>query len=218
MWKEILTTRLFLNGNAFILLSIYICLLVLILVYLFSETMGLPAQKALPHDTEPVPYHIVADDAFAMRTWLMKPYPQRDITRSKRIFNYRLSRARRIVENAFGILAHRFRCLLTTLELQPEKVQSVVMAACVLHNLILTRNPRPVIGEVDSEDPNTHEVVRGAWRDELGEEYLQGLESLPGNTATKSGKQQRDFLTIYYNNIGSVPWQANVVFGNPNRT
>lgn len=42
------------------------------------------------------------------------PCATRNITKPERLFNYRLFRARRIVENAFGILAHRFSSLLTT--------------------------------------------------------------------------------------------------------
>ena len=49
------------------------------------------------------------------------------MTDKERIFNYRLSRARRIVENAFSILANRFRCLLSTLHLSPEKVKQFIL-------------------------------------------------------------------------------------------
>ena len=54
---------------------------------------------------------------------MQKPYSNREQTDEEGIYNYRLSRARRVVENSFGILAHRWRCLLSTLQLDPEKSQ-----------------------------------------------------------------------------------------------
>ena len=45
-----------------------------------------------------MPYVIVEDEAFH----LLRPYPGKDLSIDKRIINYRLSRARRISENAFG--------------------------------------------------------------------------------------------------------------------
>jgi hypothetical protein len=68
---------------------------------------GLPEPIPFPGSDVPVPYHLIGDDAFALRRWLMKPFSHRSLSRQERIFNYRLSRARRCVENAFGILAHR---------------------------------------------------------------------------------------------------------------
>ncbi|KAL4084671.1 hypothetical protein QTP88_027598 [Uroleucon formosanum] len=76
------------------------------------------------------------DEAFALKDNFMKPFPKRNLTREERVFNYRLSRARRIVENTFGILVSRFRLLLTTINLSPEKVQRIVLACRYLHNFL----------------------------------------------------------------------------------
>jgi hypothetical protein len=72
-----------------------------------EKTLGVPPDEPFPSDTRPMPYCIVGDDAFPQRTWLQKPYPFRLMDPEERVFNYRLSRARRVVENAFGILGHR---------------------------------------------------------------------------------------------------------------
>ena len=76
-----------------------------------NKIAGLPADECLPDDTEPIPYHIVADDAFALREWLMKPYANRNQTATQRLYGYRLSRSRRVVENAFGLLQARWRVI-----------------------------------------------------------------------------------------------------------
>lgn len=58
----------------------------------------------------PVPYVLVADDAFSLTENIMKPYTT-DLNKKspKRVFNYRLSRERRIIENAFGLPSSVFR-------------------------------------------------------------------------------------------------------------
>ena len=171
-------------------------------------TIGFPEPEPLPHDDRNMPYFLIGDDAFPLRTWLMKPFSQKGLTEEERIFNYRLSRARRVVENAFGILAHRFRCLLSTLQQKPDICRKIVCAALCLHNIMRIRYPALQNGDLDGEDENGN-AVPGAWRDG---HVLQALQNVKEPRQTREGKQQRLYLKSYYNSpVGSVPWQAQMI-------
>jgi hypothetical protein len=84
---------------------------------LSKKIANLPHPRQLPGTNNICSYHIVADDAFPLKDEIMKPYPFRKCSTNQSIFNYRLSRARRVVENAFGILASRFRVFLPIFQL-----------------------------------------------------------------------------------------------------
>ena len=56
-----------------------------------------------------LPYVFVGDDAFGLKPHMMKPYPSQSLLLNQQVFNYRLLRARRVVENVFCIAATRFR-------------------------------------------------------------------------------------------------------------
>lgn len=106
---------------------------------LYSGRLNFPLPSSLPGYNVNMPYVIVADDAFPLKTNIMKPYPGRALTNEKKIFNYRLSRARRTVENAFGIMSNRFRILLNTTPLSVEKVELITYTCCILHNFLLKK-------------------------------------------------------------------------------
>ena len=128
-----------------------------------NGTIGLPAADCLPDDDNETPYFIIGDDAFTLRTWLMKPFGKLNLPIPKRMFNYRLSRVRRIVENVFGVLGNWFCSLLTTLIQEPETVSTIVLACICLHNLMRLHFHALQNAVLDEED-NIHQLVAGKWR------------------------------------------------------
>jgi hypothetical protein len=86
-----------------------------------------------------VPYFIIGDDAFALKAWMMKPYSVKGLSREQRKFNYRLSRVWSVIENAFGISASRYLCLLNVMYQLPDIVSTFTLACCLLHNMLRTQ-------------------------------------------------------------------------------
>ncbi|XP_049516383.1 uncharacterized protein LOC119442523 [Dermacentor silvarum] len=79
--------------------------------------LDIPSTSLLPGCGTNAPYVFVGDEAFQLRKDFLRPYPARQLDDEKRVFNYRLSRARRCAENAFGITAARWRIVLRTIPL-----------------------------------------------------------------------------------------------------
>ena len=66
---------------------------------------------------------------FPLQDWLMRPYAGSSlINELRKIFNYRLSRESRVIENTFGILVARWRVLQSTIDATPEKVEKMVFS------------------------------------------------------------------------------------------
>jgi hypothetical protein len=106
---------------------------------------------------------LVGDDAFPLKTHLTKPYSHRTLTYEQKIFNYRLIRARRIVENMFGILVSRFRIFQKPISTWVEVTDKTVRTACALHNWLQMTSGTTYLqsGSVDVEDENTGVIVVG---------------------------------------------------------
>lgn len=114
---------------------------------MYKHQLNLPEPANLSNDpNDPQPFVFIGDEAFALHTNLLRPFPSRGLTLTKKVFNYRLSRARRLVEFVFGVLANKWRVLHTLIEVKPEFTDIVVKACCVLHNFVRKRDGYNVEG------------------------------------------------------------------------
>lgn len=153
-----------------------------------------------------MPCHFIADDAFPMTTRCLKPYAHKLLSQRQLIFNYRLSRARRLVENVFGIVSSRFRVLKTEIYMNVDAVTDVVMAICILHNLLRQKCGASYMGAgtFDTEDIN-YKVVPGDWRQE---EQLTRLIPSSARNSSNAVKTMRDNLSYHFlTPTGEVAWQ-----------
>lgn len=71
---------------------------------------------------------------------MMRPYPRKALDYSKRVHNYRISRARISVECTFGIRSKKFGVLQKSMETNVEVAESLVKSICVVHNFIEHEN------------------------------------------------------------------------------
>jgi hypothetical protein len=69
-----------------------------------ANTRNIPKSKPSPNSEER--FVVLGDEASPLKKYLLRPYPGVSALNdeSQLIYNYRLSRARRVVENAFGII------------------------------------------------------------------------------------------------------------------
>lgn len=178
-----------------------------------NNQLNFPPQSPLPGRETPVPNVFVADDAFPLAIRIIKPYGGHQLTGSKeRIYNYRLSRARRIVENAFGILSSVFRVYRKPLLLEPDKAVMIILASLCLYNF-LRRNKESQrrftpIGVIDFEDVQTGDIRFGSWRNDISE-GLTNLRINQRNASQVATSIRNEFAEYFISSAGQVHWQWN---------
>ncbi|XP_068127802.1 putative nuclease HARBI1 [Hyperolius riggenbachi] len=140
----------------------------------------------------------VADEAFALSEHILKPYPQESADFPRKIFNCRLSHARSVFNDAFELLANRFRVLQTSIKLRVDKVDQVVLACCMLHNYLRRR-----YGDVEE-----FAAAPGGVRAQPGTQT--SLQACVPQNETWSAINNRDQYQEYFNEAGAVDWQYNM--------
>ncbi|RLU27126.1 hypothetical protein DMN91_000925 [Ooceraea biroi] len=111
-----------------------------------------------------LPFVLVGDEAFALKTYMMRPFSRKSLTYERRIFNYRLSQARHIIESAFGILASRWRIFRKPIIASLKTVDNIIKASICLHNFLIKNELRRPVNErrymFDRMEYNEHGAVR----------------------------------------------------------
>ncbi|XP_065584575.1 uncharacterized protein LOC136043591, partial [Artemia franciscana] len=182
---------------------------------ILNETIETPEPKPIPNGTI-LPHVFVADEAFPLKMNIMRPFPGglSVADRQKRVYNYRLSRARLVVENAFGILAARWRIFNSPINCKVETVDSIVKACCCLHNFVLSENSQYCpINFVDAQSGN-REIIPGAWRTMVSDNWLQRQQRQGANNFAVTPMTIRTKFLEYFNSgQGALPWQEEYLFG-----
>ena len=146
-------------------------------------SIGFPDPAPITQGGRDVPYFILADDAFALKTWLMKPYGRRMLTREERIAWF------------------QDLVMMTTIELPPETVRDVVLTCVVLHNILRSQYQGQHGGQQPGGDDDDDDVPGDGWL--IGGAADCGRDRNPAREA----KRLRDYLKDYFNNEGAVAWQ-----------
>ena len=159
-----------------------------------------PSPKKIPGCRQKeTPFFLVGDEIFPLKDWLMRPYPgmkRGTLDESRSIFNYRLSRARRVIENSFGVLAARWRIFRRFIRASAENVEKYILATLALHNYLLQTDNAGYCpsGFVDSED-STGRITPGEWRSDVASGDASAHLEKPHNVRhTKDAIAMRDAL------------------------
>ncbi|KAG8184552.1 hypothetical protein JTE90_012641 [Oedothorax gibbosus] len=162
---------------------------------LSNGTQAIPEDRELCPGGTAMPHVFVADEAFPLQRHIMRPFPRSQLDSRTRIYNYRLSRARRIVKNAFGILSARWRVYKRPFECKLQTVDKIVLATCALHNFLGQTGGH---GNISSEKITTSL--------EENENQLLDLPRI-GNNPYREAFIVRDMFCNYFENM---TWQNQV--------
>lgn len=107
----------------------------------------------------------------------------------KKIFNYRLSRARRYVECSFGILSNKWRIFHRAINVNVDFIVDIIKACCVLHNFVRERDGHRL-------------------EDTLTVEGFENVSNMDERRRNVSAVQNRNILANYFtSDAGKVVWQ-----------
>ena len=140
---------------------------------------------------------ILGDEGFPLKPYLMKPFSSRTLETTEKVFNYRLSRARMTAEDAFGLLAARWRIFHTEIEANLELVSQIIQTCIVLHNFLI------------DEGDNDCSMFRDSIANETVSNTLNSIQPNHSNNSTREAFKLRETFRDYFlSSEGEVSWQG----------
>lgn len=154
---------------------------------LLENKLNIPGPSTLEGSNTEAPHVLIGDEGFGITPFLLRPYGGKFLTLKKRIYNYRLCRARRYIECTFGILSNKWRIFHRPLNVTGSLAEDIIKACCVLHNFVRER-----------DGYNFDDTLN-----------VEGLEDMTADS-TQGGRAAngtRENFANYFMNEGQVPWQ-----------
>ncbi|CAI6353920.1 unnamed protein product [Macrosiphum euphorbiae] len=156
---------------------------------MMKNALNIPDPKPISTlNEEPMPHVIVGDEAFGLSENIMRPYGGKNLTVTKKIFNYRLSRARRYIECTFGILSNKWRIFHRPLNVKLDLAQNIIKSCCILHNFVRARDGY-------------------RYDDTLTVQGLENIENTNMTRGSQTAQTVRDKYANYFVTDGEVEWQ-----------
>ncbi|XP_046991288.1 uncharacterized protein LOC124596259 [Schistocerca americana] len=168
-----------------------------------ENSLKVPQERVLNCSSISVPYVMVAGDAFSLQPYIVKPYKHCEGEKSK-TFNSRLSRARHVVDNAFSILARRFRVVLRTIKLPIEKTEVLIKTVCLLHNFLIDEADSTYLSSMNSVNTGQDQVEGTSCSEDC---ILQSIHQQQENHISSAAIDVRDKFCEYFSTSEYVPQQ-----------
>lgn len=152
-----------------------------------SKSFNLPPTQKLPNSDIEAPYVIIADEGLPLRVYLLRPFPRNQLVEGgeKDNFNYRLARARMVVECSYGSLLTKFNILTFPIATDVNNIIHIVKAMTLLHNIIRDREG------ITEEDASTFINQQRDPKTAMG-------TSKKNNSAKKRAKTIRQLFSSYF--------------------
>ena len=172
-----------------------------------DNEMNLPSSsKIFESDDFDFTYFLLGDEIFLLKPWLMWQFPGKNATKEERVYNYRHSRARGCIENAFRILSARWRIFQKKIRATVKHFESYTLACLALHNyLCQTKNA--------GYSPSGFADSPFEWRSlNNRNNAFEDLSRTYGSRVAREALEIRSELKHYMNSQeGSLPWQVDYI-------